>query len=161
MAKPAAKVAGKRAAPPKARGGGGFNRFMLLIIAVGMVPFSLPTITYLFFAMLPTLVAALVDRGPHRYTWLCVGGLNFAGATPGLFELWFGGHTIDLAMVQLTDVVNELLIFGAAAMGWLIYTATPPVVGAFLAMAAQRRVAVLKAQQKRLVELWGEDVKGG
>jgi len=118
----------------------------------------MPTLTLLFFGMLPTMVAAMVDRGPHRYAWLTVGGLNFAGVAPYLFEVWKQGHTLDAAFTQLTNVLALLVIFGAASFGWVVYMMMPPVVGAFLQVAAQRRVAVLRANQKKLVEQWGPDV---
>lgn len=135
------------------------NKLAIFVTAAALLPTALPTLTLVFFAMLPTIAAALVDRGPHRYAWLCVGGLNFAGVSPYLFELWFGEHTLDQALTQLSDVLALLVIYGAAAFGWMLYMAVPPLVGAFLQIAAQRRVAVLRGQQKKLAEQWGPDVK--
>ncbi len=156
-----AKKASRAAVAPARRSGGmsAGNKLAMLIAAVVALPLSLPTLTLLFFALLPTMAAALVDRGPHRYAWLCVGGLNFAGVSPYLLELWFGEHTLDNALTQLGDVLALLVIYGAAAFGWLLYMAIPPLVGGFLQIAAQRRVAVLRSQQKKLVELWGPEVK--
>ncbi len=134
------------------------QKLAFFLAALAILPFSLPTLTLLFFAMLPTLAAAIVDRGPHRYAWLCVGGLNFAGAAPYLFKLWFEAHTLDNAFAQLSDVLALLVIYGSAAFGWLLYMMMPPVVGAFLQVAAQRRVATLRANQKKLVDQWGPDV---
>lgn len=157
-----AKKAATRTAAAPARRAGGLtmgNKAAIFVAAAMLLPFSLPTLTLLFFAMLPTIAAALVDRGPHRYAWLCVGGLNFAGVSPYLFELWFGDHSFDNALAQLSDVLALLVIYGAAAFGWLLYIAIPPLVGGFLQVAAQRRVTVLRSQQKKLVDLWGPDVK--
>lgn len=154
-------TAAAAAAPARPGGISGVHKLAMAVAAVVLLPMSLPTLTLLFFAMLPTMAAALVDRGPHRYAWLCVGGLNFAGATPYLFELWFVEHTVDHAFVQLGSVLALLVIYGAAGLGWLLHMAMPPAVSAFLQVAAQRRVAVLRAQQKKLVDLWGPDVKDG
>lgn len=134
------------------------HKILFLLAGVAILPLSLPTLTLLFFGMLPTMAAGLIDRGPHRYAWLCVGGLNFAGLTPYLFELWMRGHTLDRAFELLTSVVTLLVAFGAAAFGWMLYMVMPPVVGAFLQVAAQRRVQVLRGNQKKLIELWGPDV---
>lgn len=157
--KPAAKVAVKSKAP---KGGGLniFHRMLLVIAALLIVPVSIPSLTVLFFGLLPTVGAALTDRGPHRYAWLSVGGLNFAGVSPYLMDLWFKGHTMDRALSSLTDVFALLVIFGSASFGWLLYMVMPPVVGAFLQVAAQRRITVLRSTQRKLVEQWGPDVVG-
>lgn len=158
--KPAAKTAAK---PAQAGSAGGVNiihRILLVVAALLIIPVSIPSLTLLFFGMLPTMAAALVDRGPHRYAWLSVGGLNFAGVAPYLMELWFKGHTLERAVNALTDVLALLVIFGSAAFGWLLYMVMPPVVGAFLQVAAQRRITVLRGNQRKLVEQWGPDVVG-
>ncbi|WP_142848802.1 acyl-CoA synthetase [Telmatospirillum sp. J64-1] len=147
----------------KARGGqqrtqGGGMRWIMMLAVTAAVPFSLPTILLLFVGLLPTLVAALVDRGPNRYAWLCVGGLNLSGVAPFLFGLWFSGHSMSAALDILFDVFPLIVMYGSAAIGWLLYRAMPPVVGALLALRAQRRVTVLRNEQRRLVEAWGEDV---
>lgn len=160
-------MAKKAAAPAKTAvkpsGGGGvnlFHRILLVAAALMIIPVSIPTLTVLFFGMLPTMAAALVDRGPHRYAWLSVGGLNFAGVSPYIMDLWFKGHTLERAVTSLTDVFALLVIFGSAAFGWLLYMVTPPVAGAFLQVAAQRRITVLRGNQRKLVEQWGPDVVG-
>ena len=67
------------------------------MIVAALVPFSLPTVIVVVFTMLPTLAAYFSERGPHRYAWLCVGGLNFSGVVPFLFGLWFKVDTLDAA----------------------------------------------------------------
>lgn len=148
----------RTAAPPPAGATTGAQKAILLLCGLAIVPFAMPTLMLLFFGMLPTMVAAMVDRGPHRYAWLCVGGLNFSGISPYLFELWKQGHTLDAAFAQLTNVLALLVIYGAASFGWVVYMMMPPVVGAFLQVAAQRRIGLLRANQKKLVEQWGPDV---
>lgn len=165
MAKRPAPAAakGKAGAKGKPAQPGGLNiahRMLLVIAALLIVPISIPSLTIIVFGMLPTVGAALTDRGPHRYAWLSVGGLNFAGISPYLMDLWFKGHTMERALSSLTDVFALLVIFGSAAFGWLLYMVMPPVVGAFLQVAAQRRITTLRSNQRKLVEQWGPDVVG-
>ncbi len=141
----------------KARRGVG-QKVVLVLAGLALVPLVLPTLILLFFGLLPTLAAALVERGPQRYAWVCVGGLNFAGLSPFLFELWSDGHTIDHALAEVTSVLALLMAYGAAGFGWLLYMALPPVVGAIVQVAAQRRGQTLRATQLKLVERWGSDV---
>ena len=117
---------------------------------------SLSSVVLLCFAMLPTLVAYIVDRTPQKYAAFCVGGMNLSGTFPSLLNLWTGSHDMDMAWSILGDVFALTVIYGAAAFGWLVYMTVPPVVAAFLMMMSQRRVQQLRAVQAQLVEEWGE-----
>ena len=130
----------------------------IALTLVGVLILSLPTVILVFFGMLPTFVALIVDRTRQKYAVFCVGGMNFSGVFPYLLDLWAGEHTIGSAMEVLTDVFSLLLMYGAAGFGWMIFIAIPPVVGAFLTVMAQRRVSQLRRDQKELIEEWGEDV---
>ena len=125
---------------------------------VGAVIISLASVILIFFGMLPTLVALIIDRTRQKYSVFCVGGMNFSGVFPYLLDLWAGEHTVGSAMEILTNVFSLLLMYGAAGFGWAIYVAVPPVVGGFLTVMAQRRVGQLRRDQKELIEEWGEDV---
>lgn len=148
------------AAPAKKSGGGGggLNKGVVMLILAALVPFSLPTVVLLFFTMLPTAAAWASEKGSNKYAWLCVGGLNFAGVIPYLFSLWFGVHTLDEAFNLLADASVLLWAYGASGFGWLLYMGMPPVVSSWLSFTNDRRVAALKAAQKRLVDDWGDEV---
>jgi hypothetical protein len=150
----------KRPAVPskKSGGGGGVNKGVALLVLAALIPFSLPTVVLLFFTMLPTAAAWAGEKGKNKYAWLCVGGLNFAGVIPYLFSLWFGVHTLDEAFDLLSDASVLLWAYGASAIGWLLYMGMPPVVSSWLSFTNDRRVAALKAAQKRLVDDWGDEV---
>lgn len=136
----------------------GINKGVVLVILAALVPFSLPTVVLVFFTMLPTLVAWIIEKGPNRYAFLCVGGLNFAGVFPYLFSLWFGVHTLDESFRMVTDPVMLSVAYGCAGIGWGLYGMMPPLVASYLASSSQRRIANLKAAQTKLVEEWGDDV---
>lgn len=160
MAKKQSAVAQARAAAAAKKGGGGpgMNKVAVMLVLAALIPFSLPTVVLLFFTMLPTLAAWLSEKGHNKYAWLCVGGLNFAGVIPYLFSLWFGVHTLDEAFNMMSDASVLLVAYGTSALGWGFYMITPPIVGSWLNFTIDRRVAALKAAQKKLIEEWGEDV---
>lgn len=151
-----AKAKTKKAAT--SGGKGGINKGMVLVVLAALIPFSLPTVTLAFFCGLPTMGAWVSEKAPHKYAWLCVGGLNFAGTLPFLFDLWFGVHTLDEAINMLSNGTVLLWAYGCAGIGWGLYLVTPPVVKSWLAFITERRVASLKAAQKKLVEDWGQEV---
>ena len=150
-----AKTAKKPAKPQKP---GAFTRILVISLALAFGLMFLPTVIFLVFAMLPTIAAYIVEKKPAKYEWVCVGGLNFAGASPFLLNLWMGRHTVAAAGAMLTDVFTLMAMYGAAGVGWLMFMALPPVIGAFMQMKAQRRVAALKATQARLIATWGPEV---
>ena len=125
---------------------------------VGLVIMSLPTVMLIFFGMLPTIVSAIIDRTPKRNATFCVGGINLCGVFPYMMELWVGDNSMEGAMRILTDVFSLLVMYGAAAFGWMIFQSLPPVVATFVTVLAQSRVASLRSTQRQLIDEWGKDV---
>jgi len=154
MAK-APKAKSKAAAPVKSST---FNRILLLSMAVFFGLMLLPTVFYLSVAMLPTLAAFLVDKSREKYQWVCVGGLNFAGASPALIELWTQRNDMETATRQISDVLNIMSAYGASAFGWMLFLSLPPIMTMFMSMTSQRRITTLKSTQSRLIQVWGEEV---
>lgn len=123
-----------------------------------MVIMSLPTVLLVFFGMLPAIVSAIIDRTPKKNATFCIAGINFCGVFPYMMELWVGENTLDGSIRILTDVFSLIVMYGAAAFGWMIFQSMPPVVATFVTVIAQSRVASLRSTQRKLVQEWGEDV---
>ena len=128
------------------------------IAVVAALVFSLPTVVLLFLGLLPAMVAFIVDDDPRKYAAKCVFATNLAGAWFFLLKLWTGDHSLAEAMAILTDVYSWLLMYSAAALGWLCYLWFPSIAALFMEMTAERRIARLKLQQKKLIDEWGEGV---
>lgn len=116
------------------------------------------TAMLLFFGLLPSFVALIIDRSDGKYAMFCVLGLNFSGLFPFLSDLWFKTNSIDAAINILTDVFSLLIIYMSAGFGWMLYMALPPVVTSLLSVMSQRRVAELRETQSTIIEEWGEGV---
>ena len=153
-----AKKPAKGKANVKAPSSGGVSKTLVVSLLVAVVPFSLPSAIIIGVSMLPTLGAYVNERGPDKYAFLCVGGLNFAAVIPYLFSLWFGVDTIEEATRMLTESALLFWAYAAAMTGWFMYRAMPPLVSGWLRMNSNRRIASLKSAQKRLSEDWGDDV---
>jgi len=155
MAKPPAAAATQAPVPP-ARG---LRKVVwILLCLVALLVISLPTVLLLLFGMLPTIVAWVIDRSQQKYATFCVCGMNFSGVFPFLSDVWFKDHSTDAAVRILTNVFDLMVIYGAAAFGWMMFIAVPPVITQFISAMLQRRVQVLRAQQQTIVEEWGEGV---
>ena len=144
------------------RQAGIFKRNQLtLCLSVGfivMVIMSLPTVMVIVFALLPTFVAFIVDRTPGKNAVFCVGSLNLCGVLPYLFDLWTGDNSMDAAILILTDVFSLVVMYGAAAFGWMIFQSLPPIIATFITVLAQSRISSLRSAQRKLIEEWGSDV---
>jgi len=117
---------------------------------------ALPTTTLLAVGMAPTLGAFIGDTAPGRYLTKCVAGMNLAGVIPFLYKLWTTGHDMATAIALVTDLYVWLSMYSAAAVGWLLFLGFPGVVAMFRALNAQRRIYMLREQQKDLINEWGD-----
>lgn len=133
-------------------------QFMFFSAFIGGMLFALPTMLLLTMGLLPTLVAFVVDLHPRKYAARSVGFLNFTGTLPFLVTLWSGSHELVAAMRILTDVYAWLVIYSAAAVGWLIYLGMPSVAGFIMQIHAGQRIRTLEVQRKKLIAEWGEDI---
>lgn len=159
MATPPTQNPSASAVPAPAASGKGLRWGIWLVIGLmTLAIISLPTLLLIFFGLMPSIVALVIDRTERRYATFCVLGMNFSGLFPFLTDVWFQVHTTDMAIRIMTDVFNLLIIYGAAGFGWLLYMALPPVITTFISAMSQRRVAVLREKQAQIIEEWGESV---
>ncbi len=133
--------------------------FWFLVIAVLMLVVALPTIIIIVAGMLPAIVAYITDKSKQKYAALSVGSMNFCGVFPALYEIWTGSHTFDSAISLLTDPFSLMIMYSAAAFGWIFFMSIPTVVSTFLTVMAQHRISHLREVQKRLIAEWGEEVQ--
>lgn len=132
-----------------------------MIVLFPMVYFLRSTVVFLMLTMMPTLASLFIETkngSRYKYKWLCIGGLNFAGALPFMFKMWFTDNTIWGAIAMFFSIKTILVTFGAAALGLLFARTIPMFVLTFIETKDQRRVLALKEIQKKMVEKWGEDV---
>lgn len=117
---------------------------------------ALPTAMILVIGFAPTLGARIGDTTPGKYLTKCVAWMNLAGVAPFLFDLWSRGNDMVTAIAIVTDMFAWLLMYSAAAMGWLMFLGLPGAVAMFRSLNAQRRIYVLRERQKELINEWGE-----
>jgi len=135
------------------------SNLIYTMVIIGLLFGLLPTALVLVVGGLPTLVAVVVDRHRRHYLSRCVGFFNFAGVAPYLVKIWTH-HTVLAAMQMLTDPFVWLVMYGAAAIGWIIYLSAPSIAWMQVELTGARRIKVLKARQHQLIAEWGEEVAG-
>src|SRR3546814_17124933 len=97
-------------------------------------------------------IATLTDTPCPDTTLFRSGSLNVAGTWPFLMALWTRGHAVMNAMQIILDPYAWLVIYSAAAVGWMLYLSFPALVSAGMGLFAGRRLAQLRQQRKRSEE---------
>ena len=138
---------------PKSKG----NMTWVLIVAISLFVIALPTMIIVLFGMLPSMVALIIDRTKGKSAAFTVSAVNFIGVFPYIMDLWKGGNSFDQA-INMLDIFTMLIMYSAAAMGWLLFMSAPAVISSFVMVLQQRKIANLRKQQKTLIEEWGPDV---
>ncbi len=144
---------------PRRKSGLGFKATVYMFLIGGILIAALPTATLLAVGLVPTVVALIVDMTPGRYLTRCVAGLNIAGISPFMHSLWTGGNDMTTAIGVVTDPFAWLAIYGASAIGWLLFTGFPGIVTVFHTLNAKRRIYMLEEKQKTLLEEWGDSIR--
>lgn len=155
MAKSAAKIA-------TAKGKSGGLALKLAAGALGLASLAvLPLFLIILPGMMPTLVTLFVDRQRPRHLTYTVGVMNFAGVLPFLLALAKGRLSLQTAAALLSDPMVWLVMYAAAAAGWLICAATSPLARLCLELQAAQKRRALEALAKAIRQEWGEEVAGG
>ena len=134
------------------------NKLLLGLGVLLISSFLVPAVMFMAAGLVPTFVAAAIDRRAERYRTLCVGGLNFLGVLPFTVQLVSEGHTFEMAFGMLGDIWIWLAILSSAAVGWAIFAVVPNVVALLYVQHLQRRITRLRQRQVRLTDQWGTEV---
>ena len=137
---------------------GGLLLIIIVVVITGVLAF--PSFIILACGMPPALAAALIDSRPGRHASYCVMAANLAGIAPVPAALWFGGNTISLALMLMSDVYVWLGIYGAAAFGWVLIWLLANITEFMLALIANYGISQRRAAQRALAEEWGAGVTG-
>jgi hypothetical protein len=132
---------------------------LAIVFTVGLV-MLLPTTLIVAVGLLPTAVAAFADSSRERLAGLTLGCMNLAGVLPPVLRLWQMGHDVKNAMAILTQPYMLLLMYGGAAVGFLLYINTPLMVSGILRRQAITRLKSIEKQYVELQEEWGPEVAG-
>ena len=114
---------------------------------------------FLFVALLPAIVAYIVDTKPRQPIFITVAALNFAGLIPFLFYIAMSPDMLQASAEKMVNVFTWLTIYSAAGMGWLLILFCPILCKATLRGMSKGQIMHLEGQQKKLVEEWGAEVQ--
>ena len=132
-----------------------FLIFGLLLSAV-----FLPSSLLLAVGMMPTWAVALSDRTEKKSKVITVGALNLAGCIYFILDMWMQGRSLDRAITILSDPYSIIVMYSAAAVGYLLDWAVSGIVANVLYQKGVGRQNAIARRQQELIERWGEEVTG-
>ncbi len=118
-------------------------------------------VTIITIAVMPSIVANVVEKRKRRYASKTVTAFNLAGVIPHIISLARAGDPNMTAKGMMTDPYIWLIIYGLAGFGWIMVQVIPQITFLFLLIKAEMTIKQLKHLQEDLVKEWGEQVKGG
>lgn len=135
------------------------SRILLIVFLITAVVF-VPTTALLFVGMIPTFVVRLVDNSRERTKVLTIGFMNFAGCFPYWIDLVREGHTLDASVSIITQPMTIVVMYAAAAAGYVIEWGVTGVVSNMMVQRGHKRISDIKDLQERMVKRWGPEVTG-
>jgi hypothetical protein len=115
---------------------------------------------FLAFALLPSVAAVLVDSTRLRHIAVCVISFNSIGLIPFVYRFWSAPNAYGVGLQLMTDVYVWLIIYSAAALGWLFYQSFPFIFSQVAMLTRKQKVARMRDRQRELVKEWGKKVGG-
>ncbi len=147
------------AAPAPARSGKNATLVLAIVTMMVLALFERPICMLMLFALVPTMLAWLIDDTPGQSLIRTVAPLNLASSLPFAIKLWHEHNSLDQVFAFMSGSTTWVALYGAAALGWLLYYLTPAVITTVL----ERRIEKLRDQaserQKALKDEWGDDVE--
>lgn len=138
--------------------GGEAVLFSFLCLAVGALAAAKPALVMLpVFGLLPTVAAWIAAMPDQAQRTRCIAFANLAGVIPVAAHLLNVGGTLR----SLADPVPWAIIYGAAAVGWLLNAAVPAAAEALLRRRLDTEVRMLERQQAALIQEWGTELHAG
>jgi len=167
----AALKAGAKRAPPSAPAKAGTpvpatgkssknaTAMLAIVIMLVLALFERPICMLLLFALVPTMLAWLVDNTPNQALIRTVAPLNLASVLPFAIKLWHEHNSLDQVFIFMSGTATWVALYGAAAFGWLLYYLAPAVITAVIHRRIDRIREAATDKQKALKDEWGEEVE--
>lgn len=138
----------------------GWRGQVFLIVGILCCFLFAPLAVILVVGMIPSIVVMIVDHKEGRMRALTIGAINFAGCSPFMIEVFKKGNNLETAMTYILQPRTIVVIYFAAAMGYLVDWAMTGIVSSILVQKTKSRMKEIQDSQKELTERWGVEVTG-
>ncbi len=132
--------------------------FMIGFVLLGLA--FLPTAMLLGVGMLPSIVALVMGKRGNGARASTIVAMNAAGCIPFILKLWAVENTFDASMAIVTDTQSMMVIYVAAAFGYMIDWVVTGLVSSYLYQKGMARMNAIKKKQEFLISHWGDGIAG-
>jgi len=139
--------------PPKA-----FKPALLLVLLLPVAALMAPIAIVMVAALVPSVVARIVDTHPNRYLTFTVLGLNLVGSLYFVHQVLTLGNDLEVVARVLQDSIGWLAALSGAGCGWLLYLGVPPLIAKAAEAQSAMRLRRVHRDQTQLINEWGEVV---
>ena len=131
---------------------------VFVLLALSLVAIAITIIVII--GMLPTMVAAAVDKTKKKAKVMCVGSLNSAFCVPYVLKILENDSTIDFSLSLISDPLTIVVMYTGAALGYMIDWILTNFTKKYMTQKAHNRLKAIKAQQDEMIKRWGFKVTG-
>ena len=134
----------------------------VLIFAAVLLLFVLKLgVIFILLAILPTIVAYFIDTTEGKQATRVVGACNLAATLPTVLPLFAAGIRMERIEIGplMADPVNWLIIYGGAALGWLLVFFCRAISRFFIVVYLEYKIASLERFQQKLLDEWGQSIR--
>jgi len=135
-----------------------FKPALLLVLLLPAAALMAPIAIVMVAALVPSVVARIVDTSPNRYLTLTVLGLNLVGSLYFVHRVLTMGSGLEVVALVLQDSIGWLAALSGAGCGWLLYLAVPPLIAKAAEAQSALRLRRVHRDQTQLINEWGEVV---
>lgn len=136
------------------------KHWLFVLVGIAVLIVFLPTTALLIVGMIPTMVAFVVDRQPGRNKTFTIGVMNFAGCFSYVLDIWLHANSINYSLFLLTQPKTYVVMYAAAAIGYVIDWGITLIVSAILVQRSEMRLKKIEKEKEALAQRWGKDVDG-
>jgi hypothetical protein len=146
-------------APAAAKNGKNTTLVLAIVLMLVLALFERPICLLLLLALVPTMLAWLVDDTPGQSLIRTVAPLNLTSALPFALKLWHEHNSLDQVFVFMSSSTTWVALYGAAVFGWMLYYLAPAVITTVVQRRIERLRDAALERQKALKDEWGDDVE--
>lgn len=132
---------------------------LAVVLMMVLALFERPICLLLVFALVPSMVAWLVDNTPGQSLIRTVTPLNLASSLPFAVKLWHENNSLAQVFSFLSAGYTWVALYGAALFGWMLYYLAPAVITAVVQRRIDRARTMATERQTALKDEWGDEVE--
>jgi hypothetical protein len=158
---PAGRSGGQVRLPPAPKAAKSGKKITLVLAVVSMMVLALferPICLLMVFALVPTMVAWLIDNTPGQSLIRTVAPLNLASSLPFAIKLWHESNSLAQVFTFLSQAYTWVALYGAALFGGMLFYLAPAVITTVVQRRIERARSQAVERQKALKDEWGEEV---